>query len=270
MCSKIEFSIRFPPEETLEKGFCLIGQTQKDEIHCYGDSGGPAMYYTKSYGPWNSRSVEPSEKAYVIGIGYSYKDCAAGGPPTKFIKISREILNWLSQTANNIIEKNFEECNLGRWISSPPSHKWFITKTFFTLDLSISSQDDNIEVIEIPPESDDDSPDPKRPKKDEPNSGSSSSSNKKERKDSNTQPKKSSNVASTSNQGTKTAKKLKNRVKSGSKKDSMLKQKNNKKSNGKNDSKTKTSPDKKRKNGNNSNKKKITKKDKQWHLFSQR
>ena len=61
----------------------------------------------------------------------------------------------------------------------------------FTLDLSISSQDDNIEVIEIPPESDDDSPDPKRPKKDEPNSGSSS---KKERKDTNTQPKKSNNV----------------------------------------------------------------------------
>ena len=79
----------------------MIGQTERDEIHCYGDSGGPAMYYAK-------------KKAYVIGIGYSYRKCGEGGPPTKFIKISKEILNWLSETANNIIDKNFEECNLGR------------------------------------------------------------------------------------------------------------------------------------------------------------
>ena len=62
------------------------------------------MYYAK-------------KKVYVIGIGYSgiYNiKCGKGGPPTKFIKISKEILNWLDETANNIIFENFEKCNLGR------------------------------------------------------------------------------------------------------------------------------------------------------------
>ena len=58
------------------------------------------MYYAK-------------KKAYVIGIGYSYKNCEAGGPPTKFIKISQKILKWLSQRAKNVIKENLEECNLG-------------------------------------------------------------------------------------------------------------------------------------------------------------
>ena len=62
------------------------------------------MYYAK-------------KKTYVIGIGYPgiyNKKCQEGGPPTKFIKISKEILNWLDETANNIIFENFEKCNLGR------------------------------------------------------------------------------------------------------------------------------------------------------------
>ena len=58
------------------------------------------MYYAK-------------KKVYVIGIGYSgiYNiKCGKGGPPTKFIKISKEILNWLSETGGRInLEDESEE-----------------------------------------------------------------------------------------------------------------------------------------------------------------
>ena len=50
--------IRFPSEQNLEKGFCLIGHRaahtggpgstwKGSQIHCYGDSGTPAIYYAK-------------------------------------------------------------------------------------------------------------------------------------------------------------------------------------------------------------------------------
>ena len=78
------------------------------QIHCYGDSGTPAMYY------YGSSTPEPSNEVYAIGIGYSYKDCVADGPPTKFIKITQEILKWLSQRAKNIIDVNLQECKLGK------------------------------------------------------------------------------------------------------------------------------------------------------------
>ena len=109
-------SIRFPPEENLEKGFCLIaGHVKKDQIHCYGDSGSPAMYYPN---PPKAMDI-----AFVIGIGYSYKKCEAGGPPTKFVKISHKIIKWLSQRAKNIIEENLEECNLGKGLFGPTAPK---------------------------------------------------------------------------------------------------------------------------------------------------
>ena len=110
-------------------------------------------------------------------------------------------------------------------------HYSAIIKTFLTVDMSSLSEDNKPE--DEPSDTDDDGPSkPKRCKMlellfvDESNSGPI----KKEKKDTNKPPKKSSNAASTSNQYTKTAKKLKNPVKSGSKRDSKLKQKKNRKS----------------------------------------
>ena len=82
-----------------------LARTGGSQIHCYGDSGTPAMYY-------NMKSSTPDW--YAIGIGYSYQDCVPDGPPTKFVKITQEILKWMSQRAKNIIDVNLQECKLGK------------------------------------------------------------------------------------------------------------------------------------------------------------
>ena len=83
------------------------------QIHCYGDSGTPAMYYAKK------SSIIESQDAYAIGIGYSVKDCNKENNhiPTKFVKITKEILKWLSKPfigGENIIAVNHEECKHGK------------------------------------------------------------------------------------------------------------------------------------------------------------
>ena len=89
------------------------------QIHCYGDSGTPAMYYAKTSSmiePYDSLQISSDVQAYAIGIGYSYKDCSLehNHIPTKFVKITKEILKWLSQGGKNIIVVNHEECKLGK------------------------------------------------------------------------------------------------------------------------------------------------------------
>ena len=58
-------------------------------------------------------------QAYAIGIGYSWNDCRKENNhiPTKFVKITKEILKWLSKPfigGENIIAVNHEECKHGK------------------------------------------------------------------------------------------------------------------------------------------------------------
>ena len=86
-----------------------------NQIHCYGDSGTPAMYYAKKYSLPSSTEVQ----AFAIGIGYSYDKCVEKGPPTKFIKITTpEFFKWLTQKRENIIDVNHKECTLGKGSST--------------------------------------------------------------------------------------------------------------------------------------------------------
>ena len=79
------------------------------------------MYYAKktsalSRKPYDSLQISSDVQAYAIGIGYSYKDCSPehNHIPTKFVKITQEILKWLSQKGKNIIVANNKECKLGK------------------------------------------------------------------------------------------------------------------------------------------------------------
>ena len=68
----------------------------------------------------NAISIDEDEgQAYAIGIGYSWNDCRKENNhiPTKFVKITKEILKWLSKPfigGENIIAVNHEECKHGK------------------------------------------------------------------------------------------------------------------------------------------------------------
>ena len=77
-------------------------------------------------------------QAYAIGIGYSWNDCRKENNhiPTKFVKITKEILKWMSRRGKDIIVLNHEECKLGKGIFGPNQRIKicnFIIQTFISI-----------------------------------------------------------------------------------------------------------------------------------------